>query len=176
RPWYWDDPQWNGADQPVVGVSWYEAVAYARWLSDQTGREYRLPTEAEWEKAARGSEGRIWPWGNEWRQDLANTAETGLEQTLAVGSYPDGASPYGALDMAGNAWEWCATRRIKTYPYELSNEWTDDYLEGTEKRIMRGGSHIDIANDVRTTNRNEANEPGGRNFNVGFRLVSYSPL
>ena len=109
KPRYWDDPQWNGETQPVVGVTWVEAVAYVRWLSAQTGMEFRLPTEAEWEKAARGTDGRIWPWGNAWAEGPANTSEAGLNTSTPVGQYPAGASPYGALDMAGNVREWCAT-------------------------------------------------------------------
>ncbi|MFP4441288.1 MAG: SUMF1/EgtB/PvdO family nonheme iron enzyme [Chloroflexaceae bacterium] len=124
-PCRWDDAEWNGADQPVVCVSWFEAVAYARWASAQTGQELRLPTEAEWEKAARGPERLIYPWGDGWREGYANTKEAGIGTTTPVGSYPDGASPYGVLDMAGNVWEWTATKWLKDYPYTLEDEWND---------------------------------------------------
>ncbi len=141
QPSYWDDAQWNGNEQPVVGVSWFEAVAYVRWLSAQTGHPFRLPTEAEWEKAARGSDGRIWPWGNAWAAGRANTEEAGQNRTTPVGQYPEGASPYGALDMAGNVREWCATVWPKPYPYTVEEEWTTVYLERDEfYRVLRGGS------------------------------------
>ena len=100
QPAYWNDAKWNGPDYPVVGMSWFEAVAYCRWLSKQTGIAFRLPSEAEWEKAARGSDGLIYPWGNTW--DVKRTSNAGFTP-VAVGTYPTGASPYGALDMAGNA-------------------------------------------------------------------------
>jgi formylglycine-generating enzyme required for sulfatase activity len=118
-PRYWDDMKWNGDDYPVVGVSWFEAVAYCRWLTAQTGIPFRLPTEAEWEKAARGPDGRIWPWGNIWEDGRCNSKEAGKERTTPVGSFPDGASPYGVLDMAGNVWEWCATKWQKSTPTRL---------------------------------------------------------
>ncbi len=103
-------------DHPVVEVSWNNAVAYCNWLSEATGKVYRLPSEAEWEKAARGTDGHIYPWGNEWDARLCNSDEGDKGGTTPVGAYPDGASPYGVLDMAGNVFEW--TRSIeKDYPY-----------------------------------------------------------
>ncbi|MEI8307883.1 MAG: SUMF1/EgtB/PvdO family nonheme iron enzyme, partial [Chloroflexales bacterium] len=139
-PHYWDDKQWNGADYPLVGVSWFEAVAYCRWLSAQTGHEFRLPSEAEWEKAARGTDGRIYPWGNTWEVGRCNSKEAGIGKTTPVGQYPNGASPYGVLDMAGNVWEWCATKWGKPYPYQIEDEWAEAYLEQDMSRIWRGGS------------------------------------
>jgi formylglycine-generating enzyme required for sulfatase activity len=143
KPFYWEESTWNGDAQPVVGVTWYEAVAYTRWLSAQTGRDYRLPTEAEWEKAARGTDGRIYPWGNEFDQEWLNSGQ-GVGQgghTTPVGTYPKGASPYGALDMAGNAHEWTATKSDKEYPYEQEDEWSADYLAGSDDRVLRGGAY-----------------------------------
>jgi formylglycine-generating enzyme required for sulfatase activity len=142
QPGLWDNSEWNGDAQPVVGISWYEAVAYANWVSAQTGQEFRLPTEAEWEKAARGPDGLIWPWGNQPpNEELANFGQN-IEHTVAVGSYPEGATPYGALDMAGNVWEWTATRWLKDYPYEVEEEWTEEYLAGDSQRALRGGSRF----------------------------------
>src|SRR5262249_56725196 len=106
----WADPLYNADNQPVVGISWYEAVAYCRWLSAATGREFYLPSEAEWEKAARGLHGLIYPWDNEWRSGRCNSSEASIGRPSPVGSFPAGASPYGALDMAGNVSEWCPTK------------------------------------------------------------------
>jgi formylglycine-generating enzyme required for sulfatase activity len=99
EPTCWDNADLNGAGQPVVCVTWHDAQAYAAWA------EGRLATEAEWEKAARGTDGRLYPWGDEDADcDKANFKGC-AGRTVAVGSYPDGAGPFGALDMAGNAWE-----------------------------------------------------------------------
>lgn len=94
---------------PVIGVSYWDAVAYCRWRSKVERRDIRLPTEAQWEKTARGTDGREYPWGEEFDPAMANTSEGGLRGTSPVGAYPDGASPYGAMDMAGNVWEWTCT-------------------------------------------------------------------
>ncbi len=177
KPGFWDDSQWNGDMQPVVGVSWFEAVAYCHWLSAQTGHEFRLPSEAEWEKAARGSDGRIWPWGNTWEANRANSKEAGVGKTTPVGQYPDGVSPYGALDMAGNAWEWVATKWQKPYPYQVEDEWTNAYLEdGDSYRVWRGGSYYHEQQYVRGAYRNNVSFARNRYFSVGLRVASRSPL
>jgi len=95
-----------GPGHPVVYVSRHDAAMYCRWLSEATGKPYALPSEAEWEKAARGKDGRIYPWGNEWQAGRCNSREEGLRATTPVGQYALGKSPYGLLDMAGNVWEW----------------------------------------------------------------------
>jgi toxoflavin biosynthesis protein ToxD len=118
-------------DHPVVDVSWHEAQAFCDWLREQTGRRYRLPTEAEWEKAARGSDGRAFPWGNTFDLDRCNVRESGLGITTPVGSYPAGASPAGVLDMAGSVWEWTQSLQAP-YPYRA-----DDGRNGSEPRIER---------------------------------------
>ena len=108
-PGQWKDAQYPEGlgDHPVVAVSWHDAVAYCEWLSEKTDRPYRLPAEAEWEKAARGTDGRGFPWGDEWDESKCNTREGGPGTTIPVGQYsPDGDSPYGLADMAGNVWEW----------------------------------------------------------------------
>ena len=95
-------------NHPVVLVSWDDAKAFCDWLTQKSGKLIRLPTEAEWEKAARGTDGRRYPWGDGWDATKANT-EGGAGGTTPVGKYsPAGDSPYGAADMAGNVWEWCA--------------------------------------------------------------------
>ena len=175
QPAYWNDVTWNGSDYPVVGVSWFEAVAYCRWLSQKIGIDIRLPSEAEWEKAARGSDGRIYPWGNTWDAKRANSNESGLKKTT-VGSYPTGASPYGALDMAGNVWEWCATKWQKPYPYQLEDEWQATYLESnTDYRVLRGGSLWNDSTRVRGAYRFFFNARD-RYGHWGLRVASRSPL
>ena len=103
QPKLWDTPQWNQADCPVVGVSFYEAEAYAKWAHK------RLPTEIEWERAARGTDGREYPWGDKFDRELCNTSESGHGKTTGVTLYPKGRSPAGCYDMAGNVWEWTAS-------------------------------------------------------------------
>ena len=90
----------------MVHVFWHDAVAYFNWLAEVTSKPYRLPSEAEWEKGARGSDGRIYPWGDQWDVKRCNSLESGKRDTTPVGAYTQGASPYGCLDMAGNVWEW----------------------------------------------------------------------
>ena len=174
QPGCWDNATFNGDTQPVVCVSWFEAVAYCRWLSKQTGIEFRLPSEAEWEKAARGSNGLIYPWGNTWDASVVNSSESGLQKTTPVGSYPKGASPYGAMDMAGNVWEWCATQWQKPYPYQLEDEWQTTYLEATaDYRVLRGGSSWNESTYVRGAYRYDSN-PRGRYDGKGLRVASHS--
>jgi formylglycine-generating enzyme required for sulfatase activity len=107
-PQGWTDkvPPRGEEDHPVVHVSWYDATDYCQWLSEVTGRAYGLPSEEEWEKGARGTDGLIYPWGNKWDATRCNSKESGLEKTTLVHAYPQGASPYGLLDMVGNVWEW----------------------------------------------------------------------
>ncbi|MEI6778245.1 MAG: SUMF1/EgtB/PvdO family nonheme iron enzyme [Chloroflexales bacterium] len=175
-PRYWDKEQWNGADYPVVGVSWFEAVAYCRWLSAQTGHEFRLPSEAEWEKAARGPDGRIWPWGTTWEAGCCNSKEAGISKTTPVGQYLNGASPYGVLDMAGNVCEWCATKHGKSYPYQIEDEWAEAYLEGDIVRKIRGGGYGSNQKTVRGAFRFSNNNARYRVINQGLRVASRSPL
>ena len=172
KPGYWDDAQFNGADYPVIGVSWFEALAYCRWLSKQVGIEFRLPSEAEWEKAARGPDGRIYPWGNTWENGRCNSEESGLKRTTPVGQYPTGASPYGALDMAGNVWEWCATTWGKPYPYQLEDEWQAAYVEADQNRVLRGGSAWHNSTYVRGAYRSSSSPRDSRS--LGLRVASHS--
>ena len=165
---------------PASGVSWTDALAYARWLesemksSDQTPAELRrlldigwhltLPNEAEWEKAARGTESRIYPWGNQARKDRANFAGSG---PVPVGSIPCPECPYGIKDMSGNVWEWT---RSPYQPYPFTSD--DDFENLAEDAlwVMRGGSFNDAENNIRTAVRGAA-DPGARRPFIGFRLV-----
>gem|GEM_PF-971172 len=112
EPKFWRDSRWNGPNFPVDGVSWYEAEAYGRWRAEREGasdRPYRLPTEAEWERAARGDlDHREYPWEGLFDKDRCNTVEGGLGRTSPVGLFPNGSSPFGIEDMAGNVLEWCS--------------------------------------------------------------------
>ncbi|MCL4300535.1 MAG: formylglycine-generating enzyme family protein [Anaerolineae bacterium] len=119
-PLFWPDGQFPAdlAEHPVVGVSFSDATAFCRWTATVTGLLVRLPTEAEWEKAARGPDGRLYPWGNEWRAGACNNRESKLGQTSPVGQFsPQGDSPYGVSDLAGNVQEWCASL-FGPYPYD----------------------------------------------------------
>ncbi|MGC9396713.1 MAG: SUMF1/EgtB/PvdO family nonheme iron enzyme [Anaerolineae bacterium] len=159
---------------PVVNVTWHDALAYCRWLSEVTGKSITLPSEAEWEKAARGTaDKREYPWGNAWKEGYCNSDELGVQSTTPVGIFPEGVSPYGCLDMGGNVWEW--TRSIfRDYPYQ-----TDDGRENLEAgndplRVLRGGSFYHYQNYARCAYRLRSS-PDLRNADFGFRvLVSLS--
>ncbi len=135
----WSD-QLSRIDHPLVCVSWSDVVAYAAWLAQVTGQPWRLPTEAEWEKAARGTDGRIYPWGNAWDKNRANTSDGGPKTTTPVGTYADkgDASPYGAHDLAGNVWEWTSTLWGYNYPYSPGDG--RENQQPTNNRVLRVGS------------------------------------
>ncbi|MFQ5507969.1 MAG: formylglycine-generating enzyme family protein [Leptospirillia bacterium] len=135
QPYGWDDdrPQEGTNDYPVSGLNWYEAYLVCQHFGK------RLPTEAEWEKAARGPDGARYPWGDEWNPELANVARGGAGRTVPVGSYPGGASPYGVHDMIGNVWEWV---RDWFRPYPGSDHVSDNY--GKRFKSIRGNSYAEI--------------------------------
>ena len=166
-PLKWDRLNSGLAYHPVLGVSWYEATAYCAWLGAVTGRRYSLPTEAQWEKAARGEDGRRYPWGNYWRDGLCNSAETGLGRTIPVRHHVSGRSPYGLFHMAGNVWEWCSSA-IDPYPYRA-----DDGREDPDRvwvRVVRGGSWFETKDYVRCAFRSHFSE-GFRGDHLGFRVA-----
>lgn len=171
QPRWWDESEENAANHPVIGVSWYEAVAYCNWLTrtDSQGRIYRLPTEAEWEKAARGTDRRAYPWEGDFDSAKANTTESGIGRTSAVGLFPRGASPCGALDMSGNVWEWCADWFGLDY-YKNSLQKNPKGPSSGEYRVLRGGSFNLRADDARCAIRYRI-QPGSRYNNFGFRVA-----
>ncbi|MBI4671793.1 MAG: SUMF1/EgtB/PvdO family nonheme iron enzyme [Chloroflexi bacterium] len=142
--------EWRGNDypegegnHPVVNVSWNDARAFCIWLTLKTGQTHRLPTEAEWEKAASWDDAkklkRKYPWGDEFNAERCNTRESGIGTTTPVGIYAEGASPYGAMDMAGNVWEWCADWFGSEYYKDSPKENPQGPASG-EYRVLRGGS------------------------------------
>lgn len=150
------------ADHPVLGVSWNQANVYCAWA------DRRLPSEAEWEKAARGTDERIYPWGNaDPTSDLVNFNQN-MSETTPVGSYPHGASPYGALDMAGNVWEWTLDGYDIDY-YLLSGLENPISESPINRRVLRGGNWNSNADGIRATNRFWAFP--GRNDTDGFRCA-----
>ncbi len=161
-------------NHPVVMVSWYEAVAYCNWLtlklrkSGDLGDNHTitLPSEAQWEKAARGTDARIYPWGDEIDSNRVNYSETGIGTTSAVGCFPEGAGPYGCLDMAGNVWEWCATKWQGSYKgYKADNDPAGDL-----PRVVRGGSFFDDRSSVRCAIRRRL-VPDDRDRLQSFRVM-----
>ncbi|MGR3179234.1 MAG: SUMF1/EgtB/PvdO family nonheme iron enzyme [Candidatus Anammoxibacter sp.] len=147
-PRFWDNEKLNRPNCPVIGVSFYEAEAFAKW----SGK--RLPTEEEWEKAARGTNGRVFPWGDEFDKEKCNTGESDCGKSTDVTLYPDGISYYGCYDMAGNVWEWI----------------DDRYNDGKDTHVLRGGSWINGTDSCRCDSRDWFN-PGARVLFIGFRCV-----
>lgn len=177
------DQAWKIATHPRENVSWYAAIAFCRWLSwrvlEARGVNplsamdllkpatwpVRLPTEAEWEKAARGTDGRIWPWGNDFDVSKCNTEEAGIGRTTPVDGYPAGASPYGVWDMSGNVWEWCLSEWTDPYQHKLVGEID---ITSNNSRVLRGGSWA--SNYTRAACRG-GNVPTLVDFSIGFRCA-----
>jgi iron(II)-dependent oxidoreductase len=164
KPAFSENSKFNQPKQPVVGVTWDDAVAYAKWAGT------RLPTEAEWEYAARGTDGRLYPWGNERARRRAHSDQNPQsDSTAVVGTYPDGVSPFGCHDMAGNAWEWVADYYAYDY-YSRSPEKDPRGPEQGVRRVLRGGSWA-FPSELRATYRFYEKPDFSVNW-VGFRCVS----
>ncbi|MCI0714149.1 MAG: SUMF1/EgtB/PvdO family nonheme iron enzyme [Chloroflexi bacterium] len=176
-PRYWNNEKWQSLgkpDHPVVGVSWFEACAFTRWLSDQSGEHIYLPTEQQWQRAAQGNDGRKFPWGNEWEVsrcnndteygDFGDTKKKADNTTSSVTAYEGkGDSPFSVVDMAGNVWEWTKSA------FETAQ--TVNLEDTTTLRVVRGGSwSSNLAENFRITFRHGFT-PGIRLTNQGFRVI-----
>jgi formylglycine-generating enzyme required for sulfatase activity len=163
------------SNHPRENVNWYQAMAFCRWLSWRLGGDYsldtvatwkvRLPTEYEWEKAARGTDGRVYPWGPDFDAQKCNSSDTGINQTSAVGMFPSGASPYDAFDMSGNVWEWCLTEHSSPQ-VQIEHE----IITNSNTRVLRGGSFFNIAILLRAPYR-VRDYPVNEYFGLGLRCA-----
>ncbi|MCA9471774.1 MAG: SUMF1/EgtB/PvdO family nonheme iron enzyme [Nitrospirales bacterium] len=171
----------NLPNHPVVGITWYEALAFTRWLNEEIRKRgelpdscsVQLPNEPEWEKAARGTDGRTYPWGNGPDPNKANYKDTGINNTSAVGCFPHGASPYGIEDMSGNVWEWTrSVWREEGYPIDQEGWKKQEDLAASQEspRVVRGGSFGFTDFDLRCAVRSSFH-PVIRYGDLGFRVV-----
>lgn len=158
----------------MVNVSWWDALAYCRWLAELTGKPYRLPTEAQWEKAARGADGRVYPWGNKWDSQKCNTREGHKRGTTSVGAHsPAGDSPYGCADMVGNILEWVADWYHEDY-YARSSVSQNPYGPSSGAvKVLRGGSWSTNHWGARCVSRYQGNRKA-TSSEAGFRCVIFA--
>jgi formylglycine-generating enzyme required for sulfatase activity len=173
RPERWDDPAYNHPAQPVVGVCWYEARAYCAWLSTQIGQPHRLPTEAEWEAAARGREGRSYAWAGDFDPARCNVFETHVRGATPPGVFPGGDTPEGLVDVTGNVWEWTSSA-YRPYPYR-GDDGREDAEAADARRVVRGGSWPFNRGYARCAYRYDLH-PDSRGNDLGFRVVRVSPM
>jgi len=174
--WFLREPPADKLDHPVVGVSWHDTLAYCGWLSQQANRAYRLPSEAEWEKAARGADGQRYPWGNEWQDGCCNQAG---QDTSPVTAFPQGCSPFGCCDLVGNVQQWTSTlwgsqlqNSSFPYPYQANDGREDLTAKHLHRvyRLYRGGSFRDERSQLRCSTRGHS-DPDSKIRWRGFRIV-----
>lgn len=162
-----NDPRWGIDNRPVVAVTWHEAIAYVNWLRKATGKPYRLPSEAEWERAAAGLERRKYPLGGRAGDEDVNTREAGVGQTTAVGMFPKDRTPEGLYDMGGNVWEWTSSL-FQPYPYNAADG--RERLGENGPRVLRGGAYDRDRTEMHCDRRQEAT-PRAYVPLIGFRLA-----
>jgi formylglycine-generating enzyme required for sulfatase activity len=201
QPFLWEHPKWGVPNRPVGGVTWYEVIAYCNWLQGQYQMieakwpvwnyednykipqrlrvdKVRLPSEAEWEKAARGVDGRLWPWGSAWSEDKANIGKTNIRETCAVGVFPGGVSPFRVMDVVGNLWEWTQSRWGNTsilmpeYGYPYNPQDGREKIKSACLRVVRGASWNSEKRETRCAYRNWGFPESFFNFRVGFRVIA----
>lgn len=182
EPMFWRNEKGNNPSQPVVGVCWFEARAYCNWLSAQSGRDYRLPTEVEWEAAARGRPARRYAWGDRYDPLRGNTLETRIKQTTPVGVFVEGDTPEGVSDLTGNVFQWTnssygprpgSSADIFGYPYRADDGREDPTSDAGVRRVLRGGGWGNDAINARTAFRFGL-RPDYRGHYVGFRVLRVS--
>jgi len=169
QPAFWKNRERNNLSQPVVGITWFEARAYCAWLSEVTGKHYRLPSEVEWEAAARGeNNARKYPWGNKWNKEKANCIEGRVMKPSPVGAYTAAGAvgSFGTEDQAGNVYDWTSSLYLP-YPYNAEKSEPE---ESDAERVVRGGSWGGDRGDVRCAFRGKL-VPADFSSNIGFRFV-----
>ena len=176
QPLEWDNSRFNNPSQPVVGICWYEALAYCQWLSDVSGKTYHLPTEAQWRAVAHGFNGREYLWSNQQGRQLANAFEAHLRRTTPVGLYQEGGTSCecgekSLYDLGGNAWEWSLSL-YQTYPLNLDSD--SDHINKDGRRIITGGSWGNVLSAARCGYRNYYHPLNRINF-IGFRVLREPP-
>ena len=187
-PALWNERKWKCPNAPVVGVSWYEAYAFTRWLStiDKDGYKYRLLEENEWEAAASGLKGREYPWGNEWDKNKCNSGEIEVNKISPVGVFKGGNTPDNISDLSGNVWEWTTSNyhsknTLSDFAFDedmqklIEEENANEYIEKLNEKnrklpVLRGGSWLNISYECRCAYR-FCIEPGNRYYYIGFRCA-----
>jgi formylglycine-generating enzyme required for sulfatase activity len=168
---YWKDlakretapgmPTWSEPNHPRKTVNWYEAMAFARWLSAKLGQIVRLPSESEWQWAAAADSDFVYPYGKTFDASKSNTSESGIGRTTPVDGYPQGASPFGVFDLSGNVFEWCLNRYADAKSVNVSS---------SESRVVRGGAWGNNQGLARAAYR-LGGDPFSRSLDLGFRVV-----
>ncbi len=162
EPRFWKDVKWNKLNYPVVGISWYEAIAFCHWLSEVSGENITLPTDQEWQRAAQGDTQWAYPYGDNFDERRCNFNAYGTTSVTQYEGRRKGNSPFGVVDMSGNVWEWCLTK------FEAN----DNKPDGTDVRILRGGSWNDNTTDKLRVDYRYGNTPSfAYNYFRGFRIA-----